>query len=303
MRDTALAVRRRSLSPRRAAANWRPRRIGGRLPATGLLAAIPPDQFRAVLQGLPPDAREAIDRAWLAREESGEADEALDSLCRAAGISAGPSSGGRAAGRLAACAAISRDEALRAEAEPPAGLEHALISRIRSTEGLKSVPAPLESPRRPWRQRALLAAAALAAACAIAAAAAGITYFATDGPIDGSALALTPDGATGVILPRWDERPAALVFWGLAVPPAASAGSSGASAPRARFSPAPSSRPTTTAAPPSRSTPTRRPGPTRSSATPSPSTIQPPASATPLPRRRPPSIPARVAPRQCRARD
>ena len=218
VRDTALAVRRRSLSPRRAAANWRPRRIGGRLPPTGLLAAIPPGEFRAALQGLPPDAREAIDRAWLAREESGEADDALDALCRAAGISAGPSSGGRAAARLAACAAISREEALRAEAAPPPGLEHALISRIRSTEGLKSVPAPLDQPRRPWRRRALLAASALAAACAIAAAAAGITYLATDGPIDGSALALTADGATGVILPRWDERPAALVFWGLAAP-------------------------------------------------------------------------------------
>ena len=218
VRDTALAVRRRSLSPRRAAANWRPRRISGSLPATGLLAAILPDEFRAALQGLQPDAREAIDRAWLAREESGDANEALDQLCRAAGISAGPSSGGRAAARLAACTAISREEALRAEAVPPAGLEQALISRIRSTEGLKSVPAPLERPRRPWRQRALLAAASLAAACAIAATTAGITYLATDGPIDGRAIALTSDGATGVILPRWDERPAALIFWGLAAP-------------------------------------------------------------------------------------
>lgn len=207
VRDTALAVRQRSLSPRRAAADRQPRAVDARLPVTGLLAAISPQRVGDALLALGPEARGAIDRAWLRGDASRAAEDALDRLCRDAGI-AGP----RPLARLAALAAISRIEAERADAGVPAGFEHNLISRIRDSGGLRARAATVDAPRR---RRARLVLAGIAAACVIAAAAGGIAYVATDGPVGGRAIALVEDGATGVILPRWDGRPAALIFWGL----------------------------------------------------------------------------------------
>lgn len=209
VRDTALAVRERSVAPRRAAADWRPRAVEARLPLTGLAAGISPERLGDALAGLGAEGRAAIERARLRGEQSREGEDALERVCREAGI-AGP----RRAARLAAWTAITRLEAEQAGATVPAGFEHGLISRVRGSGGLRV--RALAGAGREKRGRLRLMAVALAAACAIAAAAAGITYFATDGPIDGRAVALTADGATGVILPRWEERPAALVFWGLA---------------------------------------------------------------------------------------
>ncbi len=207
VRDTALAARRRTRSPRRAAADWQPRAVDARLPVTGLLAAVSPERVGDALLALGPGARGAIDRAWLRGDESRAAEDALDRLCRDAGI-AGP----RPLARLAALAAISRIEAERANAEVPAGFEHGLISRIRGSEGLRAPAATVAALRR---RRARLVLAGIVAACIIAAAAGAIAYVATDGPVGGRAIALVEDGATGVILPRWDGRPAALIFWGL----------------------------------------------------------------------------------------
>ncbi len=43
----------------------------------------------------------------------------------------------------------------------------------------------------------------------------GYLAFSPDQPISGRAVALTEDGTTGVLLPRYDERLFALIFWGL----------------------------------------------------------------------------------------
>ena len=43
----------------------------------------------------------------------------------------------------------------------------------------------------------------------------GVLALRGDDPISGRALALTEDGATGVLLPRYEERLFALIFWGL----------------------------------------------------------------------------------------
>ncbi len=43
----------------------------------------------------------------------------------------------------------------------------------------------------------------------------GYLAFSPQEPISGRAVALTEDGATGVLLPRYEERLFALIFWGL----------------------------------------------------------------------------------------
>ena len=43
----------------------------------------------------------------------------------------------------------------------------------------------------------------------------GYLAFRADDPISGRAVALTEDGVTGVLLPRYEERLFALIFWGL----------------------------------------------------------------------------------------
>lgn len=43
----------------------------------------------------------------------------------------------------------------------------------------------------------------------------GVLAFRADEPISGRALALNADGTTGVLLPRYEERLFALIFWGL----------------------------------------------------------------------------------------
>ena len=43
----------------------------------------------------------------------------------------------------------------------------------------------------------------------------GVLAFRADDPISGRAVALTEDGVTGVLLPRYEDRLFALIFWGL----------------------------------------------------------------------------------------
>lgn len=90
-----------------------------------------------------------------------------------------------------------------------ARLEQRLIQRARIER------PPALRARRPLhvaqRSAIWLALAALVAVAAVF----GVLAFRADDPISGRAVALTEDGATGVLLPRYEERLFALIFWGL----------------------------------------------------------------------------------------
>ncbi len=88
-------------------------------------------------------------------------------------------------------------------------LEQRLIQRARAERppAVRSYPA-LRAARRGAIWAALAAAVTLAALF-------GYLAFSPQEPISGRAVALTEDGATGVLLPRYEERLFALIFWGL----------------------------------------------------------------------------------------
>ncbi len=90
-----------------------------------------------------------------------------------------------------------------------ARLEQRLIQRARLER-----PPKVRSSRtlRVARRGAVwLVLAGLVAVAAIF----GALAFRADDPISGRAVALTEDGVTGVLLPRYEERLFALIFWGL----------------------------------------------------------------------------------------
>ena len=92
------------------------------------------------------------------------------------------------------------------------GLEHRIIARARE------VRAPARRRRlRPSTARRIVFTLLLAGALAAAGVFAWLA-FAPEEPISGRAVALSDDGAAGVLLPRFEQRPFALVFWGLAEP-------------------------------------------------------------------------------------
>lgn len=115
--------------------------------------------------------------------------------------------------RLAAAAAAlalipNPDDAVRY----PAGLEHRVVSRARDLRA-RRLPARI----RPGVARRIAFAALLIAALAAAGVFAWLAFEPND-PIGGRAVALSEDGGVGVLLPRYEERPFALVFWGLPDP-------------------------------------------------------------------------------------
>ena len=117
------------------------------------------------------------------------------------------------AGRLAAAAAAlalipTSDDAARY----PAGLEHRIVSRARAARAARR-----RARIGPSTARRIVFAALLIAALAAAGVFAWLA-FQPDDRISGSAVALSDDGQTGVLLPRYEERPFALVFWGLPEP-------------------------------------------------------------------------------------
>lgn len=113
--------------------------------------------------------------------------------------------------RLAgAAAALALTPNPSAPAALSAGLENRIVAHARSLRP----PAPPRLRIRPARARGVVYAALLSAAVA-AAAVFGWLAFAPQDPISGQAVALSEDRATGVLLPRFEERPFALVFWGL----------------------------------------------------------------------------------------
>ncbi len=91
-----------------------------------------------------------------------------------------------------------------------AGIEHRIIARARTLRA----PAARRLRLRRSLARRLGLIALLAAALGAAAVFAWLA-FEPRGPISGQALPLSEDGQTGVLLPRFEQRPFALVFWGL----------------------------------------------------------------------------------------
>lgn len=90
-----------------------------------------------------------------------------------------------------------------------AGLEHRVISRARELRAPR-----LRQRLRPNAARRIAFTLLLTGALAAAAVFAWLAFQPSD-PIGGRALALSDDGQVGVLLPRYQERPFALVFWGL----------------------------------------------------------------------------------------
>lgn len=114
------------------------------------------------------------------------------------------------AGRVAALAAMaSFTTTTHEDAEPMPQIELRLVQRARDARPPAARPRPgagLLVRGFPW-----LAALAVAALVVIL----GWLAFQPEEPISGRAIPLTEDGAAGVLLPRYEARGFALVFWGL----------------------------------------------------------------------------------------
>ena len=92
------------------------------------------------------------------------------------------------------------------------GLEHRIVARARELRA----PA-LRRRLRPSAARRIAFAALLIGALATAGVFGWLAFEPRD-PISGNAVALSADGQTGVLLPHYEQRPFALVFWGLPEP-------------------------------------------------------------------------------------
>ena len=92
------------------------------------------------------------------------------------------------------------------------GLEHRVIARAREAR-----PPALRRRLRPSAARRIALALLLVGALTAAGVFAWLAFQPRD-PINGQAVALSGDGQTGVLLPRYEQRPFALVFWGLPQP-------------------------------------------------------------------------------------
>lgn len=92
------------------------------------------------------------------------------------------------------------------------GLEHRIIARAREVR-----PPVVRRRLRPSTARRIIFTLLLVGALAAAGVFAWLAFAPRD-PISGQAVALSDDGAAGVLLPRYEQRPFALVFWGLPEP-------------------------------------------------------------------------------------
>ena len=108
-----------------------------------------------------------------------------------------------------AAAAITCASLVIDQSTSEARLEQRLIQRARIER-----PPKVRSSRRLRAARRGATWLVLAGLIAVAAIFA-VLAFRADDPISGRAVALTEDGATGVLLPRYEERLFALIFWGL----------------------------------------------------------------------------------------
>lgn len=92
------------------------------------------------------------------------------------------------------------------------GLEHRVVARARDIR-----PPALRRRLRPSTARRIALALLLVGALTAAGIFAWLAFEPRD-PINGQAVALSGDGQTGVLLPHYEQRPFALVFWGLPDP-------------------------------------------------------------------------------------
>ena len=92
------------------------------------------------------------------------------------------------------------------------GLEHRIVARAREVR-----PPALRRRLRPSAARRIALALLLVGAFTAAGVFAWLAFEPRD-PINGQAVDLSGDGQTGVLLPRYEQRPFALVFWGLPQP-------------------------------------------------------------------------------------
>ena len=92
------------------------------------------------------------------------------------------------------------------------GLEHRVVARARDIR-----PPALRRRLRPSTARRIALALLLVGALTAAGVFAWLAFEPRD-PINGQAVALSGDGQTGVLLPHYEQRPFALVFWGLPDP-------------------------------------------------------------------------------------
>ena len=92
------------------------------------------------------------------------------------------------------------------------GLEHRVVARARDIR-----PPALRRQLRPSTARRIALALLLVGALTAAGVFAWLAFEPRD-PINGQAVALSGDGQTGVLLPHYEQRPFALVFWGLPDP-------------------------------------------------------------------------------------
>jgi len=106
-------------------------------------------------------------------------------------------------------AAISVGALVSDGSEVEGRLEQRLIQRARVARSARthSYRALHQASRR---ARWILLAGLIALAAVF-----GVLAFTPDDPISGRALALTDDGATGVLMPHYESRLFALIFWGL----------------------------------------------------------------------------------------
>ena len=252
VRDVAVLVRTREITPAAALARWRPPQIEPQSNAP-LDRADAAERVRAALFALGPERRELLEAAWfegasieqlasdaaMSADEAGEADsvdeaaqmltdaleqfaDAIENAPMSADAQLGPAILGLAdpprgaaqdpaARRLAAAASSLALVPLRTEEHRlSTGLEHRIVARAREQ-------------RTPKRRRILLRRSVairifislvLAAAIALAAVFGWLAFRPADS-ISGRAVALSEDRATGVLLPNYEQRPFALVFWGL----------------------------------------------------------------------------------------
>ena len=118
----------------------------------------------------------------------------------------------RARRQAAAAVALALLPEPTAAAANATGLEHRIISRAREARA----PA-LRRRLRPNTARRIALLLLVAGALTAAAVFAWLAFEPRD-PISGQALPLSEDGRTGVLLPRYEQRSFALIFWGLPEP-------------------------------------------------------------------------------------
>ena len=246
-RDLALAARRRGIAPGLAAQDLEPFPIAPDPSLPDIVHDVPADALQRALLRLPGEQSRLLEDAWLDGVAPPEPlGDALDALAAAVSgplaLRGGAADDGDLSGFfLGLTVSVDQDRAVREirsdrslaertsawptaiaaitpaalaiERGPPsARMEQRLIQRARITRPpIVRERRLLQTAQRTLIWVALVGLIALAAVF-------GSIAFSPDDPISGGAVALSEDGRTGVLLPHYEQRLFALVFWGLPEP-------------------------------------------------------------------------------------